>query len=254
LEGTPEVKAELAQLIALQHTDTKIRRLQAELNAIPQRRAEIEKEFEQRAFEFRAIETRRDAARTERTRLETEIAETRSKAEHADRALMSSTNEKEYAAAIREADAARKHISELETKVLEQMEAFEAADKEIGEHEPRIAAMRAETEEKLTAFEEQTRTQAEQLTTLRAERERLAAELPKPMAAMYNRISSRIRDGVAVAEARNSSCSACFMSLRPQVMSQVRLGEEIIICDNCNRILYYVPAEQPQQTTAHTAN
>jgi predicted nucleic acid-binding Zn-ribbon protein len=36
-------------------------------------------------------------------------------------------------------------------------------------------------------------------------------------------------------------------------MSQVRLGEEIITCDNCNRILYYVPAEQPTQTTAQTA-
>ncbi|HJR07788.1 MAG TPA: C4-type zinc ribbon domain-containing protein [Pyrinomonadaceae bacterium] len=225
------------------------------MNAIPQRRAEIEKEFEQRAFEFRAIENRRDAARTERTRLETEIAETRSKAGHADKALMSSTNEKEYAAAIREADAARKHISELETKVLEQMEAFDGAEKEIGEHEPQIAQMRAELEAKLKAFEEQTRTQADELTRLRAERERMAAELPKPMAAMYNRISSRIRDGVAVAEARNGSCSACFMSLRPQVMSQVRLGEEIITCDNCNRILYYVPAEQPQQqTTAGTAN
>lgn len=224
------------------------------MNAIPQRRAEIEKEFEQRAFEFRALENRRDTARAERTRLETEIAETRSKGEHADRALMSSTNEKEYAAAIREADAARKHISELETKVLEQMEAFESADREITEHEPRIAGMRGETEEKLKAFEEQTRTQAEQLAMLRAERERLASELPKPMAAMYNRISTRIRDGVAVAEARNGSCSACFMSLRPQVMSLVRLGEEIITCDNCNRILYYVPAEQSQQTTARTAN
>jgi predicted nucleic acid-binding Zn-ribbon protein len=73
------------------------------------------------------------------------------------------------------------------------------------------------------------------------------------MAAMYNRISTRIRGGVAVAEARNNSCSACFMSLRPHVMSQVRLGEEIITCDNCNRILYYVPAEQPTQTTAQTA-
>ena len=248
------MKAELAQLIALQRTDTNIRKLQAELNAIPQRRAEIEKEFEQRAFEFRAIETRRDAARSERTRLETEIADTRTRAQHADRALMSSTNEKEYAAAIREADAARKHISELETKVLEQMEAFEGAEKEIGEHEPQIAQLRAEMDEKIKAFEEQARTQADQLDRMRAERERLAAELPKPMAAMYNRISSRIRDGVAVAEARNGSCSACFMSLRPQVMAEVRRGEEIITCDNCNRILYHVPAEQPQQTTAQTAN
>jgi RNase P subunit RPR2 len=44
-----------------------------------------------------------------------------------------------------------------------------------------------------------------------------------------------------MAEARNGSCTACFMALRPQVMSEVRRGDEIITCDNCNRILYYIP-------------
>jgi hypothetical protein len=48
------VKAELQQLVALQNLDTSIRKLQAELGAIPQRRAEIESEFDQRAFEIRA--------------------------------------------------------------------------------------------------------------------------------------------------------------------------------------------------------
>jgi hypothetical protein len=50
------VKAELEQLIALQKADSETRRLQSELAAIPQRRAEIEKEFDQRAFEIKALE------------------------------------------------------------------------------------------------------------------------------------------------------------------------------------------------------
>ncbi|CAN5205524.1 hypothetical protein BH18ACI2_BH18ACI2_18170 [soil metagenome] len=138
------MKEELAQLIALQKTDISIRRLEAELKAIPQRRAEIEKEFEQRAFEFRAIEAKRDEARATRLRLEREIEETRHKAEHAERALMSSKNEKEYSAAIREADAARKHISQLETQTLEQMETLDSADKQLTELEPEIGKLRAE--------------------------------------------------------------------------------------------------------------
>lgn len=247
------MKEELKQLIALQHLDTSIRKLQADLDAIPQRRAEIEKEFEQRAFEFRAVETKRDEARQTRTQLETDVAETRTKAEHAERALMSSKNEKEYTAAIREADAARKHISELETKILEQMEALESAEGTIREREPEIAKLRTELEEKMKAFEEQTRRQAEELETSRIERERLLAALPKNLSANYKRISSRIRDGVAVAEARNGSCTACFMALRPQVMAQVRRGEEIITCDNCNRILYYVHADQSEKSSTHTA-
>ena len=247
------MKAELEQLIALQKTDTSIRKLQAELDGIPQRRAEIEKEFDQRAFEFTAIETRRDEARHKRARLDAELAETRTKAEKAERDLMSSTNAKAYEAAIREADAAKKHISTLETQILEQMEAAEQAEREIGEHEPEIARLRAEVDEKLKAFEEQTRVQTEELEHRRAERERLLATLPKQMNALYNRISSRIRGGVAVAEARNNSCSACFMSLRPQVMTNIRRGDEIIICDNCSRILYYVPAEQAQKAPSLSA-
>ncbi len=247
------MKAELEHLIALQDTDTAIRRLQAELDAIPRRRAEIEAEFDQRAFEFKALEQSRDTARSERARLEREISEQRARAEKAERDLMSSTNAKAYEAAIREVDAAKKHISELETKILEQMEASEQAEKAIAEHEPRVAQLRAENEGRLKAFEEQMRLQTEELTARRAARERLFAGLPPAAKSIYQRISGRIRDGIAVAEARNNSCSACFMSLRPQIMTEIRRGEEIILCDNCSRILYYVPADKSRGTTSVSA-
>ena len=83
------MKAELQQLVALQTLDTGIRRLERELEAIPERRAEIEKEFDQRAFEIRALETRRDDARHTRARLEAETIEQRGRAERAERNLMS---------------------------------------------------------------------------------------------------------------------------------------------------------------------
>ncbi len=248
------MKAELEQLIALQSTDTSIRRLQSEIEAIPVRRAEIEKEFDQRAFEIRALETKRDEAHTERTRLETEIAETRAQGERAERNLMSSKNEQEYAAAIREADAARKHISQLETQMLEKMEAFEQSENSLKERAPEVEKLNGEMQERLKAFEEQTIIQADQLAARRSERERLLAALPKNVSVLYNRISARIRDGVAVAEARNGACTACFMALRPQVMSEVRRGEEIVTCDNCNRILYYAPAPETPTSKTSTAS
>jgi len=243
------VKAELEQLIALQNTDTSIRRLQAEIEAIPRRRAEIEKEFDQRAFEIRELEKQRDDARTERARLENETLEQRTKQERAERNLMSSKKQDEYTAAIREADAARKHISQLETQILEKMETFEQAEKQLKEREPETARLQSEMAERVQEFEKQARAQQEQLESSRRERERLVATLPKQMSALYNRISARIRDGIAVAEARNGSCTACFMSLRPQVMAEIRRGDDVIVCDNCNRILYYVPNETAQKET-----
>jgi len=138
------VKAELSQLIALQNIDTTIRRLQTELESIPERRAGIEKEFDQRAFEIRALEAKRDQARRERARLDLEIQEQRVRAERADRNLMSSQKQDEYQAALREADAARKQISAFETQVLEQMEVFEQAEKDLAERAPEVEKLGAE--------------------------------------------------------------------------------------------------------------
>ncbi len=240
------MKAELAQLIALQNADTNIRRLQAEIESIPQRRAEIEREFDQRAFEIRALEERRDTARHERTRLEAEVFEQKHRAERADRNLMSAKKQDEYTAAIREADAARKQISAFETQILEQMEIYEQAEKELKERAPEVEKLGTDMKERFKGFDEQARVQQQQLDSARTERERLLNELPKAMSMLYKRISSRIRDGVAMAEARNGACTACYMALRPQVMADVRRGNEVITCDNCNRILYYAPKKAAQ--------
>jgi predicted nucleic acid-binding Zn-ribbon protein len=192
------------------------------------------------------MEEKRDAAFHDRAGLEKEIFEQKQRAERADRNLMAAKKPDEYTAAIREADAARKQISALETQVLEQMEAFDGAEKELAERAPEVEKLRVEMENSFKAFDQQTKEQEQKLAEARAEHERLLKELPKSTSTLYNRISARIRDGVALAEARNGACMACYMSLRPQVMADVRRGEEIITCDNCNRILYYAPQKKAE--------
>lgn len=253
------MKAELQELVALQKLDTTIRTLQKELEAIPQRRAEVESEFDQRAFEIRALETSRDEARHTRARVESEISEQKTRVERAERNLMSSKKPEEYTAAIREADAARKQISALETQILEQMEIFDKAENSLKERADEIASLNTDREARLKTFDDSTKAQSDQLQISIGERDRIFNALPKQLSAQYKRISARIRNGIAVAEARNGSCTACFMALRPQAMSQVRRGEELVTCDNCNRILYYAAtdtapanANPVQPKVAHT--
>ena len=249
------MKAELQQLVALQNLDTRIRTLEKQLEAIPERRAEIEREFDQRAFEIRALENRQDEAKHTRARLENEVMEQKGRADRADRNLMSSKKQDEYTAAIREADAARKQISALETQILEQMEILEQAEGALKERADEIVSLNSDRESRLSAFDTETSKQSDDLKSARSEREQLFGALPKPMSGLYARISKRIRDGVAVAEARNGACTACFMALRPQIMAEVRRGGEVITCDNCNRILYYAASEStPANSTTAQPN
>ena len=43
--------------------------------------------------------------------------------------------------------------------------------------------------------------------------------------------------------AREGVCTICHVRLRPQVFNTVRRNEEIVQCDSCNRILYFVPVQ-----------
>jgi predicted nucleic acid-binding Zn-ribbon protein len=48
-----------------------------------------------------------------------------------------------------------------------------------------------------------------------------------------------------VAEARDGVCTLCHVRLRPQVFNEIRRNAQIIQCESCGRILYFVPSPAP---------
>jgi predicted nucleic acid-binding Zn-ribbon protein len=48
-----------------------------------------------------------------------------------------------------------------------------------------------------------------------------------------------------MAEAREGLCVDCHVRLRPQVFNEVRRNDQLIQCESCTRILYFVPAPTP---------
>jgi predicted nucleic acid-binding Zn-ribbon protein len=235
------VKPELAQLIALQQADNRIKQLQANLNAIPQRRADIEREFELRASEIKALETRRDEARHKRRQLEHEIEDNKTKAARAERNLMAAKRTEDYTAAIREADTARKATTKLEEQALEQMATIEETEAALATHAPEIERLRGALKQNLTAFEKLIESERVEIISRQESRAEILKNIPVSALRIYERLSTRLRDGVAVAEVRNGACAACFMSVRPQAMSEIRKAEVITTCEHCTRILYIVP-------------
>jgi hypothetical protein len=55
----------------------------------------------------------------------------------------------------------------------------------------------------------------------------------------YERI--RGRRGSAVAEVVDGRCSVCHIAIRPQFLQDVKRGEQVLMCESCQRILFYNP-------------
>ncbi len=244
------MRAELEKLIDLQKTDTNIRRLKQQIETAEQRRADIEQEFEQHAFSIREIQGKRDKLNAERVELEKQIAENKTYLERADRNLKHAQNQKEYETAMRETDALQKQIAAFETQIVEKMTTLEEVEKELEERAEEINSIDAKRDVALKEFEKELSSGKKEFESDTKKREEVFVTLPAQLASIYNRMAQRSRDGIAVAAVINGSCSACFMSLRPQMQVEVKRGDQIITCESCTRILYMPSKEETNEAAA----
>ena len=238
------MKLELEKLIDLQKTDTNLRRLKKIIETANEKRAEIEQEFEQHASSIRDVQNRRDCLQAERIELEKQVAENKTYLERAERNLKHAQNQKEYETAMRETDALQKQIGAFETQIVEKMAASEEIEKEIESRADEINSHDSKRDEALAAFDSEVAKSKIEFEGETAKRDEIFKTLPDRLASVYNRLVQRSRDGIAVAEVVNGSCSACFMGLRPQVNLEIKRGDQIITCESCTRILY-VPSVAP---------
>ncbi len=237
------MKSELEKLVDLQLTDTKLRLLKAKIETAESRRAEIEQEFEQHAFSIREIQSRRDALHAERAEIEKHIAENKTYLERAERNLKHAQNQKEYETAMREIDAMQKQIATFENSLVEKMTAIEEIEEEIAQRADEINTIDAKRDEALANFEADLAEARAEFESTTAKRADVFNTLPPQLASVYNRLAQRSRDGIAVSEVVNGSCSACYISLRPQMHVEVKRGDKIVTCENCTRILYVTEKE-----------
>jgi predicted nucleic acid-binding Zn-ribbon protein len=233
------VSPELSQLIELQELDVEIQRTSERLSRIPEERDRTETEFKQHAAEFLDLKSKHERTLEDRKQLEAELATTQQNHEKFERDKTRVQNEKEYTAVLREIDSARKHIGSLETEILKRMEEIEALDTELAARAPDVERMRSEVDVVLGALDREHEEATRVLLEFAVRRKELAAQVPRHLFSNYERLS-RLGRGQALAEVRSTGiCAACRVRVRPKIFSDVRKGDQLIICENCGRILYY---------------
>ena len=84
---------------------------------------------------------------------------------------------------------------------------------------------------------------------MRAERDEISAELPRPLAGTVSRVEEG-RQGRFLAKAEDGVCQACYVRVRPQVFQEIKLATRVHACASCRRFLYYEPVIEKLQADA----
>lgn len=243
------MKSDLSKLVELQKTDSRIRELKENVETAKARRAELEAEFETHASSIREVQNKKSNAESRKSELENSIEESKASLERANRNLTTAQDQKQYEAAMREIDSLNKQITKHETEILEQMEIIDETQGVLDERSEEVANLDSDWEEKQSGFEKILRSEKRELKKLESERASVFEGIAPQLAAIYNRLITRSRDGLAVAEVVEGACSACFMSLRKQMIVLLRTTDEIYTCESCARILY-IDTEEKSEASA----
>src|SRR5579871_1840164 len=233
---------EIENLLKLQDTDKEIRRLQDEVAEFPKRVAVIEQKLAGTKAQLEKAQAAVKADEASRRKFDANITELRGKiSKYRDQSLDVKTND-QYKALLHEIQFAEKEIAGNEDKILELMVNADARDKEVKAAQADLKAETAEIEAEKEQARQRTAEDEKLLAEWRAKRDGLRTGISEDLLRHFERVS-KFR-GSGIAEVRDQKCMACRVMLRPQTYNEVRSGNQAIVCDSCQRILYFNPAEE----------
>ncbi|HQZ39217.1 MAG TPA: C4-type zinc ribbon domain-containing protein [Vicinamibacterales bacterium] len=229
----------------------------------------------ERLIQLQELELRADAARRvvatapERlAALDARLASARANLEHATAVIADNqgarrTVDKDLAAAQQRLEKYKEQSMAVKTNtefhamqhqmaaVKAEIDQFESRTLEVMMHADELAAALKAAEARLKADEAAVVAERKSIEAERARNEALVQTCATERAALVRQIRpevvstfekvARARGGVALARAEKERCVVCQVRLRPMVFQAVVRNDEIVQCDSCQRILYFVP-------------
>ena len=228
---------DLVLLVRLQRVYDAIAESIAERNSPPTEIRELQAANRLRHEELEAFERQMASHREEITEVRRKQAEWEIELEHFQKQKSMVSNEREFTAVISEIDYATKAIDEtskrrqeLETAIEQLKTEIETRRNERPEAETAHVAVVEAWEQRKAELLKRVHELSEQAKVIEADIQ------PKHRARFMRLLESK--QGRAMSEVIEGSCSLCHFSLRPHLQQRVRRCEEIIDCEHCHRILY----------------
>lgn len=233
---TSDLKTQLKLLKELQEIDFKLLKIETELNEIPNRIADIQKTAEVARETLKAQEAEKANLEKNRRLLEKELDAEIERLKERELKLYAIKTNKEYQAALKEIADAKTANKAREDNVIQLMEAIDAA----GEKITQLTRELADKENDCKAALDQLKKREDELTrekgSATAKRGEIEPRVEPDILRRYQQVQRRFPDALAVLV--KDACAGCSQKVPPQLTVEVLKWKDIIICPNCQRILY----------------
>jgi hypothetical protein len=233
---------DLERLITLQRLDSSIHDADRRIADEPARRQALDERLAAARAVVEAAKAGLAENQNERRAVEKELALHQGRLSKFRDQLMAVKTNIEYQAMQKEIEFAQHEVRTFEDRILELMLAADDHTAKSKQAEAALKSTEREVEGDRRTLSADMDTLRSTLVRLGSERQAVVSSLAPHLFSTFDGVSKR-RQGIAVAEARDGICTICHVRLRPQVFNTILRNEEIIQCESCTRILYFVPRQ-----------
>jgi predicted nucleic acid-binding Zn-ribbon protein len=232
-----DLRAELKKLVVLQQIDSEIFDLQTEKETFPERIKEMDALIESKKAGLKAAEDILKKFQVEKADKENDLRSREEKIKKDEAGMGLIKTNKEYKAMLDQIAGVKADISLVEEKILLLFDTISSAQQEV--HKEKAAF--EEESKKIVVKKEEIKAGEkrvdEQLVKLKNERENGIKHVDADIMQKYVRVL-KTRGRTALSKLNGEFCGECNIKLRAQVVNDVRIMRNIVMCENCSRILY----------------
>jgi predicted nucleic acid-binding Zn-ribbon protein len=234
------VEINFEHLIRLQGLDEEIKAVSVFLESIPTRVRAIDQKIEESAKIVADAKSRLAENQKKRRDLEGDVQDKKTLIGKYRKQLNAVKTNKEYTSLLKEIADVENEIEALEEEIISEMLTADDLESEIKSAEKRAAEAKDKLILEKEVLQQQENGKAEEKKQLLQERGSLAPVISDDLMDLYARIF-RKNDGIVLSPVTDDFCSMCQIRIRPQVLNELIAQKEIILCENCGRILYWKP-------------
>jgi len=236
LEQKP-IKEQIGLLIGLQSIDAQIYALSREKASMPGHLKSIDEALESKKTNIKQAEENLKNIQLKLKEKEGNLQQKEEQIKKLQGQLYTLKTNKEYSTMLAEIEGFKADNSLIEEDIIRFMDEIELAKKKILEEKEFFKTLEAEAQKEKEIVNLKAREIETMLSGLNEKRSAIIPGIEKQVLSKYEKILKN-KDGLAIVHVEESSCGGCHMNLPPQVISDVKLREDIVICGSCLRMLY----------------
>jgi uncharacterized protein len=236
--GTSDMLDVIKQLLILQERDRRILQVNSELSDLdPQRRA-LEVKAAQTQTALESVRAQLKQWENGRNQSELEVVTLKERIERYSLQQYQTKKNDEYRALGHEIEQCQEAIIKQEDQQLDFMEKIEAMQQSLKQVTQSAHESKSLVDSKLAELSLREQNLHQQLLELQSGREQIAATIDEGTLNRYERLLKHKGDRVLVGIDRGV-CAGCHMILPTHLLIACQSDQEIIICSNCGRMLFY---------------